>query len=129
MGEIASAKDTVKEHNPPVVHESATVAGSTTAKSGAVPETSPTAGAGARAAWMRQLQRSVGNARAGAMAAVAAGGADTQPLAHELTHVVIQQRHDPVESADHGGALKVSDPSDRGEQAADVPTSRRSTVH
>jgi hypothetical protein len=38
-------------------------------------------------------------------------------LAHELTHVV-QQRSGPVDGTSAGGGVKVSDPSDRFEQAA-----------
>ena len=38
-------------------------------------------------------------------------------IAHELTHVV-QQRNGPVDGADAGGGVKVSDPSDRFERAA-----------
>jgi hypothetical protein len=38
-------------------------------------------------------------------------------LAHELTHVV-QQRSGPVDGADAGGGVKVSDPSDRFEREA-----------
>jgi len=38
-------------------------------------------------------------------------------LAHELTHVV-QQRSGPVDGADTGGGVRVSDPSDRFERAA-----------
>ena len=38
-------------------------------------------------------------------------------LAHELTHVV-QQRSGPVDGADAGGGIKVSDPSDRFEREA-----------
>ncbi|WP_341716243.1 DUF4157 domain-containing protein [Micromonospora sp. FIMYZ51] len=38
-------------------------------------------------------------------------------LAHELTHVV-QQRSGPVDGTDHGGGVKVSDPSDRFEREA-----------
>lgn len=40
-------------------------------------------------------------------------------LAHELTHVV-QQRSGPVDGSDTGGGVKVSHPSDRFEQAAEV---------
>lgn len=40
-------------------------------------------------------------------------------LAHELTHVV-QQRSGPVEGTETGGGVKVSDPSDRFEQAAEA---------
>ena len=38
-------------------------------------------------------------------------------IAHELTHVV-QQRNGPVDGSDAGGGVKISDPSDRFEQAA-----------
>ncbi|MFB7049660.1 DUF4157 domain-containing protein [Streptomyces microflavus] len=47
------------------------------------------------------------------------GGADPHTLAHELTHV-IQQRSGPVAGTDHGDGLKVSDPSDRYERAAEA---------
>ncbi|MBY8852924.1 DUF4157 domain-containing protein, partial [Saccharothrix sp. MB29] len=39
-------------------------------------------------------------------------------LAHELTHV-LQQRSGPVAGTDTGGGVRVSDPSDRFEQAAE----------
>ena len=47
------------------------------------------------------------------------GGADKHTLAHELTHV-IQQRQGPVAGTDHGDGLKVSDPLDVHEQAAEA---------
>ena len=46
------------------------------------------------------------------------GGRDKHTLAHELTHVV-QQRQGPVSGTDHGNGLKVSDPSDTFERAAE----------
>ena len=46
-------------------------------------------------------------------------GEDKHVLAHELTHV-IQQRHGPVAGTDHGSALKVSDPLDVHEKAAEA---------
>ncbi|MFE9925661.1 DUF4157 domain-containing protein [Streptomyces sp. NPDC005774] len=46
------------------------------------------------------------------------GGGDKHTLAHELTHV-IQQRQGPVSGTDTGAGLKVSDPSDTYEQAAE----------
>ncbi|MGW0708012.1 eCIS core domain-containing protein [Streptomyces sp. NPDC002643] len=46
------------------------------------------------------------------------GGGDRHTLAHELTHVV-QQRQGPVAGADHGDGLRLSDPSDRFERAAE----------
>ncbi|MEV8565065.1 DUF4157 domain-containing protein [Streptomyces sp. NPDC051322] len=46
------------------------------------------------------------------------GGGDRHTLAHELTHVV-QQRQGPVSGTDNGDGLKVSDPSDRYEVAAE----------
>ncbi|MEU0300647.1 DUF4157 domain-containing protein [Streptomyces sp. NPDC006175] len=46
------------------------------------------------------------------------GGGDSHTLAHELTHVV-QQRQGPVSGTDNGNGLKVSDPSDRYEVAAE----------
>ena len=45
-------------------------------------------------------------------------GADKHTLADELTHVV-QQRSGPVAGTDTGAGLKVSDPSDRIERAAE----------
>jgi hypothetical protein len=47
---------------------------------------------------------------------VSDGGQRT--LAHELTHVV-QQRSGPVEGTDNGNGVRVSDPGDRFEQAAE----------
>jgi len=44
-------------------------------------------------------------------------------LAHELTHVV-QQRQGPVEGTDVGGGIRVSDPGDRFEQAAEQSADR-----
>ncbi|MFD7135572.1 DUF4157 domain-containing protein [Streptomyces sp. NPDC059894] len=46
------------------------------------------------------------------------GGGDPHTLAHELTHV-IQQRQGPVAGTDNGSGLRVSDPSDRFERAAE----------
>ena len=46
-------------------------------------------------------------------------GADKHTLAHELTHV-IQQRQGPVAGTGHGSGLKISDPSDRDERAAEA---------
>ncbi|MEU4805688.1 DUF4157 domain-containing protein [Actinosynnema sp. NPDC023587] len=46
------------------------------------------------------------------------GGGDRHTLAHELTHV-IQQRQGPVSGIDNGAGLRVSDPSDRFERAAE----------
>lgn len=51
------------------------------------------------------------------------GGADPHTLAHELTHV-IQQRQGPVAGTDDGSGLKVSDPSDRFERAAEANATR-----
>ncbi|MFG2598938.1 DUF4157 domain-containing protein [Streptomyces sp. NPDC048462] len=53
------------------------------------------------------------------------GGAttDEHTLAHELTHVV-QQRQGPVAGTDDGTGLKVSDPSDRFERAAEANAHR-----
>ncbi|GAA2261322.1 hypothetical protein GCM10010145_30690 [Streptomyces ruber] len=50
-------------------------------------------------------------------------GADKHTLAHELTHV-IQQRQGPVSGTDSGGGLRVSDPSDRFERAAETNAKR-----
>lgn len=47
------------------------------------------------------------------------GGTDKHTLAHELTHV-IQQRQGPVAGTDTGSGLRVSDPSDRFERAAEA---------
>ncbi|RLV66710.1 DUF4157 domain containing protein [Streptomyces sp. CBMAI 2042] len=47
------------------------------------------------------------------------GGTDKHTLAHELTHV-IQQRQGPVTGTDTGSGLRVSDPSDRYERAAEA---------
>ena len=49
------------------------------------------------------------------------GSSDTgqRTLAHELTHVV-QQRSGPVDGTPTGGGVKVSDPSDRFERAAEA---------
>ncbi|WP_406475456.1 DUF4157 domain-containing protein [Streptomyces sp. NBC_01615] len=46
------------------------------------------------------------------------GGGGRHTLAHELTHV-IQQRQGPVAGTDNGSGMKVSDPSDHFEQAAE----------
>jgi hypothetical protein len=52
------------------------------------------------------------------------GSAEGQKtLAHELTHVV-QQSRGPVEGTDAPGGIKVSDPSDRFERAADQTASQ-----
>ncbi|MFI1728876.1 DUF4157 domain-containing protein [Streptomyces acidicola] len=51
------------------------------------------------------------------------GGGDKHTLAHELTHVV-QQRQGPVAGTDNGSALKISDPSDRFERAAEANARR-----
>ena len=47
------------------------------------------------------------------------GGADMHTLAHELTHV-IQQRQGPVAGTDCGDGVRVSDPGDRFERAAEA---------
>ncbi|MFI9243828.1 DUF4157 domain-containing protein [Streptomyces sp. NPDC053086] len=47
------------------------------------------------------------------------GGSDKHTLAHELTHV-IQQRQGPVAGTETGSGLRVSDPSDRFERAAEA---------
>ncbi|QMU75793.1 DUF4157 domain-containing protein [Streptacidiphilus sp. PB12-B1b] len=51
------------------------------------------------------------------------GGADKHTLAHELTHV-IQQRQGAVAGTDNGGGLKISDPGDRFERAAEANATR-----
>ena len=48
-------------------------------------------------------------------------------LAHELTHVV-QQRSGPVDGTDAPGGIKLSDPSDRFEQAAEQTASQVMSV-
>ncbi|WP_229397625.1 eCIS core domain-containing protein [Micromonospora okii] len=48
-------------------------------------------------------------------------------LAHELTHVV-QQRSGPVDGTDHGGGVRVSDPSDRFEREAVANADRLMTA-
>ncbi len=47
-------------------------------------------------------------------------------LAHELTHVV-QQRSGPVDGTDTGQGVKVSDPGDRFERAAEATADRVSS--
>ena len=54
----------------------------------------------------------------GSHVVLGAGGGDMHTLAHELTHVV-QQRQGPVSGTDQGHGLKVSDPSDKFERAAE----------
>ncbi|MFE3938122.1 DUF4157 domain-containing protein, partial [Streptomyces goshikiensis] len=54
----------------------------------------------------------------GSQIVVGAGGADRHTLAHELTHV-IQQRQGPVAGTDLGSGIRVSDPSDHFERAAE----------
>ncbi|NEC07153.1 DUF4157 domain-containing protein [Streptomyces sp. SID7909] len=54
----------------------------------------------------------------GSHVVIGSGGADRHTLAHELTHVV-QQRQGPVAGTDNGSGLRVSDPSDRFERAAE----------
>ena len=51
------------------------------------------------------------------------GGADRHTLAHELTHV-IQQRRGPVAGTETGDGLRVSDPSDAFERAAEANATR-----
>ncbi|MFE9092881.1 DUF4157 domain-containing protein [Streptomyces sp. NPDC007264] len=50
-------------------------------------------------------------------------GRDKHTLAHELTHV-IQQSEGPVSGTDDGGGLRVSDPGDRFERAAEANATR-----
>ncbi|WP_055524158.1 DUF4157 domain-containing protein [Streptomyces graminilatus] len=54
---------------------------------------------------------------------IGAGGGDRHTLAHELTHV-IQQRQGPVAGTDTGTGLRVSDPSDVFERAAEANARR-----
>jgi hypothetical protein len=49
--------------------------------------------------------------------------AGRRTLAHELTHVV-QQRSGPVDGSDTGTGIRVSDPGDRFEQAAEATADR-----
>ncbi|WP_373302398.1 eCIS core domain-containing protein [Streptomyces gelaticus] len=49
---------------------------------------------------------------------VGAGGGDKHTLAHELTHV-IQQRQGTVAGTDNGAGLRISDPADTYERAAE----------
>lgn len=51
------------------------------------------------------------------------GGSDPHTLAHELTHV-LQQRSGPVSGVDSGNGLRVSDPSDQFERAAEANARR-----
>ncbi|MFE3578633.1 eCIS core domain-containing protein [Streptomyces vinaceus] len=55
----------------------------------------------------------------GSHVVIGQGGADKHTLAHELTHV-IQQRQGAVAGTDNGAGLRVSDPSDRFERAAEA---------
>jgi hypothetical protein len=50
-------------------------------------------------------------------------GGDRHTLAHELSHVV-QQRRGPVEGTDRGDGLRISDPADRFERAAEAAAAR-----
>ncbi|MEV4442587.1 DUF4157 domain-containing protein [Streptomyces sp. NPDC049577] len=59
----------------------------------------------------------------GSHVVIGAGGGDKHTLAHELTHV-IQQSQGPVSGTDHGDGLRVSDPSDRFERAAEANARR-----
>ncbi|MFJ9712650.1 DUF4157 domain-containing protein [Streptomyces sp. NPDC101234] len=59
----------------------------------------------------------------GSHVVLGAGGTDRHTLAHELTHV-IQQRSGPVAGTDDGTGLRVSDPSDRFERAAEAGATR-----
>ncbi|MEU9782734.1 DUF4765 family protein [Streptomyces phaeochromogenes] len=54
---------------------------------------------------------------------VGKSGVDDETLAHELTHV-IQQRSGPVDGTVGADGLKVSDPSDRFEKAAEANAAR-----
>ncbi|WP_329416493.1 DUF4157 domain-containing protein [Streptomyces sp. NBC_00704] len=59
----------------------------------------------------------------GSHVVIGAGGADKHTLAHELTHV-IQQRSGPVAGTDTGDGLRVSDPGDAFERAAEANAAR-----
>ncbi|MEU5844840.1 eCIS core domain-containing protein [Saccharopolyspora shandongensis] len=50
-------------------------------------------------------------------------GIDKHTLAHELTHV-LQQRQGPVAGTDRGDGMRISDPSDRFERAAEANARR-----
>ncbi|MFD8209673.1 DUF4157 domain-containing protein [Streptomyces sp. NPDC059695] len=59
----------------------------------------------------------------GSHVVIGPGGADKHTLAHELTHV-IQQRGGPVSGTDNGAGLRVSDPGDAFERAAEANAKR-----
>ncbi|TGZ15386.1 hypothetical protein DV517_03590 [Streptomyces sp. S816] len=59
----------------------------------------------------------------GSHVVIGPGGADRHTLAHELTHVV-QQRQGPVAGTPTGDGLRVSDPADRFERAAEANAHR-----
>ncbi|MFD0225974.1 eCIS core domain-containing protein [Streptomyces hirsutus] len=59
----------------------------------------------------------------GSHVVIGGGGGDKHTLAHELTHVV-QQRQGPVSGTDHGTGLRISDPSDHFERAAEANARR-----
>jgi hypothetical protein len=60
---------------------------------------------------------------AGEHVVIGSGGADRHTLAHELTHVV-QQRSGLVAGTDIGAGLRVSDPADPFERAAEANAAR-----
>lgn len=55
----------------------------------------------------------------GSHVVIGPGGADRHSLAHELTHV-LQQREGRVDGTDTGSGLRISDPADRFERAAEA---------
>ena len=59
----------------------------------------------------------------GSHVVIGVGGTDKRTLAHELTHV-IQQRQGTVTGTDLGNGLKVSDPHDTYERAAEANATR-----
>ncbi|MFF5218385.1 DUF4157 domain-containing protein [Micromonospora sp. NPDC000442] len=59
----------------------------------------------------------------GSHVVIGQGGGDRHTLAHELTHV-IQQRSGPVAGTDVGHGLRVSDPGDAYERAAEANATR-----
>ncbi|MBE1489301.1 eCIS core domain-containing protein [Plantactinospora soyae] len=59
----------------------------------------------------------------GSHVVIGQSGADRHTLAHELTHV-IQQRSGPVADADDGHGLRISDPGDAFERAAEANAHR-----
>ncbi|MGW0841672.1 eCIS core domain-containing protein [Streptomyces sp. NPDC002787] len=59
----------------------------------------------------------------GSHVVIGEGGGDRHTLAHELTHV-IQQRQGPVAGTDNGSGLRISNPGDAYERAAEANAAR-----